>query len=210
MKVLKNIEKVLRNNSSILFLSKIQLKKIFLCFNLLLVILYSISSSIFSYHSFYELEMPKNLFLNSFQKISSTKWFSSYTEIAGVSTSYGFFAPNVLSSSILYIEDNGVKYEIQPNNKDSMIRLNTFYSSLLKFELDKSFNKLGVETSSEKNEMYNDLIYKNILAYYKSNYSISDNAKIKLDLYEFPSLKNFKNASVKGEFFNISSYEFAK
>ena len=185
---------------------KIILKYV-LIINLILVCIHSIFSTIETSYDFYELKKPEHKVYQYVEKFITSNLISTYSKYTGANTGYGFFAPNVLSSCTVYINDFGKKYEIRVRNMENYNRISTLYSQLLTHELDKK-NKNTEKENMKLEERYNELLYKAILSYHKSIFQLSNNVSLKLDLYNFVDLKHFKKDSCNASLLNIIDYKF--
>mgnify|MGYP001167396381 CR=1 FL=1 len=186
------------------------LKKAILIFNLIIVGINCIYFSITSYCEFYnQKDQIQTPFFITILNIQQDKFVSNYLSLSGSGSGDGFFAPNVLSSSILYIQDDDGIIEVKGNNHDNTLRVGALNSSLLSFELNKSDSKAVIDKIvDERRENYNDLYYKNILSYYIANYNLSNTAKVRLDLFDYPTLKQYNAKNNKGEIKNVVQYGF--
>lgn len=85
------------------------LEELFKYFHIVVILLFSISSTYTSYIHFYDLKPNKTLSkINEFiDKITETLPIGTYSLLSGVNCGYGFYAPNVKAEASIFLEANG-------------------------------------------------------------------------------------------------------
>ncbi len=160
-----------------------------------------------SYTTFYNdnKDVKKHLVHTLSENIYYSEPLNSLLNYTGFETGYGFFAPNVSSDFVLVFDvtsatDSLIIRRHFPTlrNKESIIRFSTFFGSFLELLEDSTSN-------FDKN--YTQIFLKQCALDIKKEYPEASVVKTKLYLYDFPTLKNYKENS-EVVYFKISEYEF--
>lgn len=196
--------------SSINFLLKDSDMKVLLTISLTLLVglhlLCSLANNLFGtwngYLEFYNKTPRYKKFHTQFRDLivsTPSRYLSQYT---GAETGFGFFAPNVLSSSVIVVEKDGKLNMPLFSNHENELRFNNLASSLTRnmlkrleghekpLQLRKAV--LGKYfTASDVDSAYNNLLLKNLAVPYlntSGSHTARNVVSVKMLVYDYPSL----------------------
>ena len=192
---------------------------VFLATIVALHFLFSVTNNVFGtwygYLSFYDEEPAyKRLhtFLRDFTIHKASRYISHYT---GAETGFGFFAPNVLSSSVIVVEKDGKLNLPLFSNRENELRYNNLASSLTRdmlkrleggkdpLKLKKAI--LGkYATARDVDSAYTNLVLKNLAVPYLNSSpsgSLRKFVAVKVLVYDYPSLADCAaDKTIRSEF----------
>lgn len=162
-----------------------------------------------NYLSFYGKDKKESKLYSFLDNFTQNKISRSIARYTGAETGFGFFAPNVLTSSVIAIEKNGKVIIPSFSNHENEIRYTNLASGITSRMLEPSSEYdtmrlkkpvLGKYTTREDaDSAYYNLIFKNIAAPYMGYSTRSkDTITIKLLLYDYPSLKSYAASNGSG------------
>ncbi len=166
-------------------------------FLIFVVILSSIKTTLDSFYSYYQ-KFEKNNTVNnvitSIYEIKPIRIFSSYS---GFETGYGFFGTNVSSDFVVIYEltnSTGQTYsnKLKLNTKEGSIR----FMSLNRLFLDQLTNK-----TNKDYDKFIEIILRQISKYIYKKHKGNYHVHLKIYLYHYPSLQQYKNGNRKTKLF---------
>jgi hypothetical protein len=195
------------------------MKYIVICSIALLHLVYLVGNSfthtITSYFEFYRvLDRSKGFtyvldkYQSGFSKFNGLTPVQIYGKYSGFDMGYGFFAPNVLSSGDMVFEYKHKRLLPEVNSYEGNVRFSSVISRFIghmvipKEEkdttaVDPRYNKPEYKIKFEKvcdiEDQYYELVLKNIAAKVYAQYNCNDTMKVKLYIYDFPSLASYRD-----------------
>jgi hypothetical protein len=189
--------------------------------HLVLIVLASVYMAIDSYSVLYKKE-NNGIVFKGLSKILNNRYFDIYGKYTGAETGYGYYAPNVMSSGVLAFEHRGKQYGVPMHNYENTIR----YMNLCSMFLQKEIQRMDRETKEElfskgqdivltnaiKKEgnidsLYYDILLKNMSAKFMSRFGDNDTMSVKLQVYDYPTLADFKASEMNNKAKLLTAYE---
>ena len=196
---------------------KLRLCIIFFGLHIFLIALTSTYMSINSYYTFYDdKEMPVKV-MKPLANVLFNKFTRAYSTYSGAETGYGFFAPNVMSSGMLYFSQNGSPRYMSLRNQECLTRYMNMSGSFVFSALEEARDR---QKKSKKHipivreqkgyayldSCYRDLLLKNISMRFMNGFKASDTLSVKLNVFDYVTLADYKeNLPVKYSY--ITMYE---
>ena len=159
-----------------------------------LIIVCSVSAYT-NYNEFYQLK-KKSVLVDQLTKIFKPTIVSIYGRLSGCDASYGFFAPNVRSSGVIIVENNGKQYRPTFKSNEASIR----FSSLESRISEPFFENIDEEkkTNDSLINAYYNLLFKAIAVKLLNEKKLkSYSTSVNYQLYDFPSLASFRKGEKK-------------
>jgi hypothetical protein len=177
-------------------------------------IAFIVSTNLFNTYSIYCEDNQISINKTSkkiYSGICSNPFVASYARFSGAEAGYGFFAPNVKSTSVFISKSNDTELYPQFNSYETSVRYSGLISTLIGY-----VDGLGKCTTPAEKKIadmrmhFNELVMKNLSVKLLNLHNlIADSVYASLNYVKFPSLSESRHKHITAQsFFKIQEVKF--